>query len=320
MRTLITTAGRVDDVSSSSLKAHFEACASEGFWLDIEAPDDSDLELLTEVLGFHHLTVEDIQHQNQRPKLEEFPGHVFVVLFVAEQSQDELLMREHHLYVSTDYLVSVHQEPAPALDQLRARLDARPELTRGKTGFLGYLVIDSLVDALFPILDQIDEEVDTAEDYVLVSPSPQDLVRITALKHQVTDLRRVLGPQRDLFQRLVTYALTADDQELSIHYRDVYDHMVRLYENVDALRDLLSGVMDIYLSTVSNRLNSTVKTLTVIASLFLPLSFLTGFYGMNFTYLTQVLEIPHWTFWVGVATMVAATALQLIFFRRRGWI
>src|SRR5438270_5419397 len=107
---------------------------------------------------------------------------------------------------------------------------------------------------------------------------------------------------------------------MSIYYRDVYDHLIRQYETVDSLRDLLTGAMDVYLSTVSNRLNVTMKALTVIASLFLPLSFLTGFYGMNFTYLTQVLETPNIAFWVGVFTMVGATVMQLYFFRRRGWI
>jgi len=107
---------------------------------------------------------------------------------------------------------------------------------------------------------------------------------------------------------------------MTLYYRDVYDHIVRQYETVDGLRDLLTSAMDVYLSTVSNRLNRTTTTLAVIASVFLPLSFLTGFYGMNFTYLTQVLEIPYWTFWVGLGTMLISIVIQLILFRRRGWI
>ncbi|TMD76388.1 MAG: hypothetical protein E6I82_03615 [Chloroflexi bacterium] len=107
---------------------------------------------------------------------------------------------------------------------------------------------------------------------------------------------------------------------MTLYYRDVYDHIVRQYETADSLRDLLTSAMDVYLSTVSNRLNQTTKALTVIASLFLPLSFLTGFFGMNFSYLTGVLELPYWTFWIGVATMVGATLIQLYLFRRRGWL
>jgi magnesium transporter len=123
-----------------------------------------------------------------------------------------------------------------------------------------------------------------------------------------------------VFQRLTTHGIHLQQQDMTLYYRDVYDHIVRQYETVDSLRDLLTSAMDVYLSTVSNRLNNTTKALTVIASLFLPLSFLTGFYGMNFAYLTTVLETPYWTFGVGVGTMLIATGIQLYFFRRRGWI
>jgi magnesium transporter len=140
------------------------------------------------------------------------------------------------------------------------------------------------------------------------------------LKHSVTELRRFLGAQRDVFQRLITHGVHIQQQDMTLYYRDVYDHIVRQYETVDSLRDLLASAMDVYLSTVSNRLNQTMKTLTAIASLFLPLSFLTGFYGMNFAYLVTVLETPYIAFWVGVGTMLGAVAIQLYFFRRRGWI
>ena len=140
------------------------------------------------------------------------------------------------------------------------------------------------------------------------------------MKHDITRLRQLLGAQRDLFQRLISSSLGPDDREMSVYYRDVYDHIIRQYETADSLRDLLTGAMDVYLSTVSNRLNVTMKTLTVIASLFLPLTFLTGFYGMNFAYLTTVLEPPYLSFWIGVGTMLIATGIQFWFFRRRRWI
>jgi len=136
----------------------------------------------------------------------------------------------------------------------------------------------------------------------------------------VTELRIFLGAQRDVFQRLITHGIHLQQQDMTLYYRDVFDHIMRQYETVDSLRDLLSSAMDVYLSTVSNRVNETTKALTVIASLFLPLSFLTGFYGMNFVYLTQVLETPYAAFAVGVGTMVIATVIQLVLFRRRGWI
>jgi magnesium transporter len=136
----------------------------------------------------------------------------------------------------------------------------------------------------------------------------------------VSELRRFLGAQRDVFQKLTTHGIHLQQDDMTLYYRDVYDHMVRQYETADSLRDLLTGAMDVYLSTVSNRLNETTKALTVIASLFLPLSFLTGFYGMNFAYLVNVLESPYLAFLIGVGTMIIATLIQLYFFKRRGWL
>jgi magnesium transporter len=292
----------------------------DGFWLDIEAPDESDYHLLENVFKFHPLTIEDIKHQNQRPKVDEYPDYNFAVIFQATWSNDDVVGLEHHLFVGPAYLVTVHLEPSAPLAQLQRHITQSPELTRGKPGFLTYLVIDALVDASFPALEELDDIVDLLEDEITKDAKPSALDRIYHLKHSVTELRRLFGAQRDLFQRLITHGISLQQEDMTLYYRDVYDHIVRQYETVDSLRDLLTSAMDVYLSTVSNRLGQTTKTLTVIASLFLPLSFLTGFYGMNFAYLTQVLELPYWTFAVGVATMLAATIFQLWLFRRRGWI
>src|SRR5258708_21836194 len=158
------------------------------------------------------------------------------------------------------------------------------------------------------------------EDEITQEEAPGSLDGICHLKHSMTDLRRSLGAERDVFQKLITHGTHLQQQDMTLYSRDVYDHIVRQYETVDSLRALLSSAMDVYLSTVSNRLNQTTKALTVIASLFLPLSFLTGFYGMNFPYLTQVLETPYWAFAVGLGTMLVSIAIQRYFFRRRGWI
>ena len=282
--------------------------------------DDADYRLLEETFKFHPLTIEDIQHQNQRPKLEEYPDYNFAVIFQADWSGDDVAFREHHLFIGPHYLITVHLEPAPVLTSLQDRIAKSPALTKGQPAFLTYLVIDALVDATFPVLERIDDTVDQMEDDIIAKAAPDSLDRIYHLKHSVTELRRYLGAQRDLFQRLITHGIHLQQQDMTLYYRDVYDHIVRQYETVDSLRDLLTSAMDVYLSTVSNRLNQTTKALTVIASLFLPLSFLTGFYGMNFQYLTQILETPYWAFAAGVGTMLVATGIQLYLFRRRGWI
>ncbi len=320
MRTLITTGGREESTATDEIVRCFSSAHEAGFWLDIEAPDEADFNLLEETFKFHALTIEDIRHQDQRPKVDEYTDYNFTVLFVAEWQQDEIVLREHHMFVGSHYLITVHNEPSPQLKDLQDRIHKSPELTHGKPAFITYLAIDALVDATFPVLDKLDDQVDLLEDDIVQKASPKSLSSIYNLKHSVTELRIFLGAQRDVFQRLITHGIHLQQQDMTLYYRDVYDHITRQYETVDSLRDLLSSAMDVYLSTVSNRVNETTKALTVIASLFLPLSFLTGFYGMNFLYLTQVLETPYGAFAVGVGTMLIATAIQLWLFRRRGWI
>jgi magnesium transporter len=322
VRTLITTKGAsLDDPSEKAIAARLKACHEDGFWLDIQGPGEEDLKLLEKVFGFHHLTIEDIQHQDQRPKLEEYHGYTFIVLFTGALSAiGEVTFHEHHMFVSKDYLVTVHDEPAEILIELATRVRNNPELTKGNPGFLTYLVIDQLVDSLFPLLENLDDRIDSLEDKILENATPELLAEIYKLKHQVIELRKFIGAQRDLFQRLITHSMDIHGEELTLYWRDVHDHLIRQYETVDSLRDLLTGAMDVYLSTVSNRLNNTMKALTVVSSLFLPLSFLTGFFGMNFLYLTGVLETSTESFVIGVGAMVASVLIQIYFFKRRGWL
>lgn len=320
MRTLLTLDGRTESPAFEEISSCLADAEKRGFWLDIEAPDDVDYELLAGTFKFHSLAIEDIKHQNQRPKVDEYADYNFAVIFQAAWEGDEVAFREHHLFVGPTYLVSVHIEPSATLAELKDRIAKSPELTKRLPSFLTYLVIDALVDATFPVLERLDEDVDRLEDEIIAKAATQSLDRIYHMKHDVTELRKFLGAQRDVFQRLITHGIHLQQADMTLYYRDVYDHIIRQYETVDALRDLLTTAMDVYLSTVSNRLSSTTKTLTVIASLFLPLSFLTGFYGMNFALLTTQLETPYIAFFIGVGTMLLATLIQLYFFRRRGWI
>jgi magnesium transporter len=319
MRFLVSSGGTVVDASPEAIQHRLEAGAPQGFWLDVEAPSEEDYQLLESAFHFHPLAIEDVKHQKQRPKLEEYPGYVFGVMFVADWSDDGIRFREIDLFLAHDYLVTVHHQATPELSELRQRIETTPGLTRGSIQFVTYLVIDRLVDTMFEVLDHLDEEIDELEDRVVDIATPNVLSRITELKHQVTELRRILGAERDMFQRLTSHAGSSADPELALYYRDVYDHLVRQYEEIDSLRDLLSSAMDVYLSVVSNRLNVTVKQLTVVASLFLPLTFLTGFFGMNFATLVGQLASPT-AFGLAVALMIFSVVAQLYLFRTRGWI
>lgn len=319
-RMLITTKGSYVEPSKGGLRAHLKQAENEGFWLDIEAPDEDDYEVLEKIFDFHMLSIEDVRHKNQRPKLEEYTGYSFMVAFASEWAKDRLAFLEHDIYLGRHYIITVHEEPAPVLTELRDRIRQSPELTKDQPAFLTYLVIDAIVDCNFPTLSRLDDVIDELQDEIIEKADPAVLTKIYGLKHDITELRRYLSAQRDLFQQLITHSLDLHQHDLTVYWRDVHDHILRQYETADSLRDLLTGAMDVYLSTVSNRLNATMKTLTIVASLFLPLTWLTGFYGMNFAYLTGVLEPPYWAFWVGVGTMVGSLVIQVIMFRRRGWL
>jgi magnesium transporter len=318
VRHLVRADGRQAFVTPEEVRSVIVS-GETGYWLDIERPEEADYALLQDGFKFHPLTIDDVRQQNQRPKVDEFPGYKFVVLFAPEVVRGELTFHEHHLYLSHDWLVTVHHEPAPPLVDLCKRIEATPDLTRGQVGFVQYLVVSSMVMDLFPTLEKLDETIDRLEDQVAVRATPDMLARLTDLKHEVANLRHVLGPQRDVFQRLMTHSLEHSAGDLPLYWRDVYDDILRQYEQADSLRDLITGAMDVYLSTVSNRLNGTMKQLTVVASVFLPLTFVTGFFGMNFGYLVERIATPI-AFAVGLAVMFGGLGVQLWLFRRSGWV
>jgi magnesium transporter len=318
VRVLATASGQCVDVSVEEMERRLQA-KEDRFWLDIERPEEADYRLLRDTFGFHPLTVDDVRQKNQRPKLDEFPGYKFAVLFGADVVGEDLAFREHHLYLSHHWLVTIHDEPSAALTDVRRRIREDPSVTRNDVVFVQYLVISGMVSDLFPTLDRLDDMIDQLEDTVLARPTPSLLARITDVKHQISELRRVLGPQRDVFQRLLSHSLDHSEGDLPLYWRDVYEDLVRQYEQADSLRDMLTGAMDVYLSTVSNRLNGTMKQLTVIASVFLPLTFLTGFFGMNFGFLVTRI-VGEGAFGVGLSLMAAIMVVQLMLFWRRGWL
>lgn len=284
-------------------------------WLDLEAPTDDDLKLLTDVFGFHPVAVDDVGRQRRRPTLNEFGTYAYAVLMSAELPHRHLQTTPYHLFLGRNVLVTTHAKPAPELDDLRRRMGGEP----GRPGFIGYLVTGAIVDSLFGVLEKLDEAIDPLQDRIVASPTPEMLRHVSDLKRQVTLLHTLVGAQMDVLQRLVTHLLTLGAADATVYFRAVYDHTVRQFEIVDSQRDLLVSATDVYLSTVSYRLNQTVARLTIVASLFLPLTFLTGFFGMNFEFLVAHIN-GGLAFGLCTGLMVLATCVQLVIFRRRRWI
>src|SRR5437588_2570907 len=291
------------------------------FWLDLQAPGADELAQLREIFGFHPLALEDTEHFGQRPKLDDYGTYVFLVFYGAWRhgAEDPEPLREVHLFITGQYLVTIHRDPLPALDQQRAQLEGR---ALHSEQFLLYRVMDALVDSFFPLLADMDDEIDDLEAAVLANPTDQQLERLFSLKRQLIALRKVVTPQRDLFARSIDQIAELPGLELDErdYFRDVYDHLIRISDLIDSYRDLLSGATDLYLSTVSNRQNDVMKQLTVIATIFLPLAFITGFFGQNFGWMVGHIRTA-WVFWVlGVGSMLATVGGLLLLFRRRAWV
>ena len=297
-----------------------EALLAEGqfFWLDLHRPAAHDFEILRDVFAFHPLAVEDSEHFGQRAKIDDYGDVVFMVVYGAVPDDDRLV--EVHCFYSERFLVTIHRDDCPAFTAVRHRYEQR-EHAIDKPSLLLYRIVDGLVDSFFPILADFDDRIDELETGIFTRADDSQLQEIFQMKRLLVGMRKAVTPQRDAFARLMggVAELPGLSDEDERYFRDVYDHLIRISDLIDSYRDLLSGAMDVYLSTVSNRLNSVMKQLTIIATVFLPLSWLTGFFGQNFGWLVD--HIGRWEAFVGigVGTEVLTLAALLVFFRRRGW-
>ena len=307
------------DIDEEAIKDHLKR--DQFFWLDLTAPNKAKLATLGELFGFHPLALEDAEEWHQRPKLDNYGDYVVLVFYGASQPSpdDKAPLLEVHLFISGHYVITIHRGPLPMFDEEREQLDGR---VLHSEQFLIYRILDTLTDSFFPVLSDIDDELDELEAAVLANPTDQQLERLFALKRQLVVMRKVVTPQRDIFARSVDEVADLPGLELDErdYFRDVYDHLIRISDLIDSYRDLLSGATDLYLSTVSNRQNDVMKQLTIIATIFLPLSFITGFFGENFGYLVRNIGTAWWFWGLGVGSMTATVVVLVIFFRRKGWV
>jgi magnesium transporter len=288
------------------------------FWLDLGRPTEDDFTILRENFGFHPLAVEDSEQFDQRAKIDVYDDFIFVVIYGAGRDDGSLV--EVHCFYSERFLVTVHREDCPALAEVRRRYGKR-EQAMEHPSLLLYRVLDGLVDSFFPSLAVLDDRLDALEDAIFLEANDTQFQEIFQLKRQLVGMRKTVTPQRDAFASLMGSVaelpgLARNDEH---YFRDVYDHLIRISDLIDSYRDLLTGAMDVYLSTVSNRANAVMKQLTIIATIFLPLTFVTGFFGQNFGWM--VTNIDSWPRFValGVGTEIIALLALVAFFRRRGW-
>ncbi|HEV8250483.1 MAG TPA: magnesium/cobalt transporter CorA [Gaiellaceae bacterium] len=314
----VVHADEVGDLHLTRENAERLLASGAFFWLDVHQPLPEDFEVLRDVFHFHPLALEDSEQFGQRPKLDDYDEFVFLVLYGAVPDEDRLV--EVHCFYSARFLITVHRDEAPAFVEVRRRYQKRKAPIE-RPGLLLYRITEGLVDSFFPILEDFDDRIDRLEDETFLHASDEQLQEIFRMKRLLVGMRKAVTPQRDLFATLMggvadLPAMTSDDER---YFRDVYDHLIRISDLIDTYRDLLTSSMDVFLSTVSNRLNVVMKQLAVIATIFLPLTFITGFFGQNFGWL--VLHVRGWQDFLvfGIGTEIVAVALLVAFFKRRGW-
>jgi magnesium transporter len=323
-RHLIDQAGTVEpEVSSDGIQQRLDS--GTFFWLDLEKPGDDDFALLRDLFKLHPLAIDDARKFGQRPKIDDYDDFDAFVVFGASSPRDDKSVPrvdpvEVHCFYSKRYLITVHRGECTPLEELREQHANRLAKIEEGPGIL-YLVVDTLVDSFFPCMAAFDEQIDSLETAIFTDPTDEELEQVFTMKRNLVALRQVVTPQRDMFGALLSgrYDIDGLDEDGMRYFRDVYDHLIRLSDELDTYRDLLTGAMDVYLSTVSNKLNVIMKQLGVIATIFLPLSFLTGFFGQNFAWLVNHIGGTATFFGLGLGLDVLAVIGFMVMFRKRGW-
>jgi magnesium transporter len=258
-------------------------------WVDVSDPTSEDFDELAKEFGFHHLSIEDCRKEHQRPKVEEYQGYYFIVLYEAELKEGERLeLREVNIFLGKNYLVTVHSQPIKAIANAERLWREWTDLAERGTGLLAYLLIDAVVDDYFPLLDYISDRMDVLEDQIFEDFQPDTIEEIFRIKKELLFLRRAITPLRDVFNTLLRREQPIFSRETLVYFQDVYDHLIRLADSIDTLRDMMSSTMDAYLSVSSNRTNLVMKTLTSISTILMSITLIAGIYGMNFEHMPEL--------------------------------
>lgn len=290
-------------------------------WFDMQEINDEDIDILTEIFSLHPLTVEDFIMVNARPKLENFKDYLFLVMFSMEshdKTKGKIHTAEMDFCLGKNFLISVHNNSVATLAISKDRVRKQSPIIKNGADFLLYAIIDSVVDSYFPLIHDFDNMVDEMSDELFREPSNETLRKIYNLKNEIMFLRRTIGPQADVMSLVARGDFPLISASNTVYFRNIYDNLVRLNDIVGTSRDIVTGAMEAYVSVVSNRLNEIMKTLTVIATIVMPLTLIASIYGMNFKHMP---ELSHKFGYPAVlATMAVLTLGMLYFFKRRKWL
>lgn len=290
-------------------------------WVDLEDPTPEETSVLEDPFHFHPLAIEDSLDETHHPKMDDYESYLFLILHGIRMDAPtaELITRRLNVFLGANYLVTLHRGPMRSIRGTREMCcrDALPALSRG-VDFLLHHILDQMFDRYFPALNAMEDKIQLVQVEVFESPSRETLDRIFALKQDVSHLRRLSAPQRDLISRLARTEHKIISRKAALYFRDLYDQLYRITEIAYSYNDLVQATLDAYLSAVNNRLNETMKRLTVIGALLMPLTVITSLYGMNFRHMPEL----DWKYGypMVLGLMAAVSGGLLWWFKRRGWV
>jgi len=290
-------------------------------WLDVDGIYNLEvLWAVSECFGLHPLVVEDIANTEQRPKLEDYGDYVYIVLrsLFFDDETSRLTTEQNSLVVGRNFVLSFQEEEGDDFDPVRNRIrSGNARIRKMGADYLAYELLDALVDNYFLVLEKIGEKIEAVEDALIANPDRETLRLIHDLKRALIFVRKAVWPLREVLAGLERRESPIFQKGTMTYVRDVYDHTVQIIDTVETYRDMISGILDIYLSSVSNRLNEVMKVLTIIATVFIPLTFIAGVYGMNFKYMPEL--GLRWSYPLLWLIMIAIGGTMLLYFRRRRW-
>ena len=290
-------------------------------WIEVEGIHDVDIiKELGDVFGLHPLVLEDILNTDHRPKIENYDNYAYIVakLLLYDEKESEFTTEQESFILGENYIISFSERKTEIYDKVQERIRQGVGHTR-KMGadYLLYSLLDVIVDNYFDVLESLSDEIELAEDELISNPSPETLKAIHKFKKQMLYMHKAVWPLREVIGVLERNEITLMKESNSIYIRDLYDHVIQIMETVETLRDILSSMLDMYLSSISNRMNEVMKILTMISTVFIPLTFIVGLYGMNFKYMPEL----SWTFMYPVVwvIMISIAVLMLSFFKKKKW-
>jgi len=291
-------------------------------WINIDGLHDVQIiEKLGQHFDLHPLILEDILHTGQRPKLEDFEKYIFIVLTMLNYNGDNQTVEAEQVSIvlGSNFVISFQERIGDVFDQIRDRIrNAKGRIRKMGPDYLAYSLIDAIVDSYFTILEKIGEKIELLEEQLVVEPTEQTLHQIHSLKRQMIVLRKSVWPLREVISGLQRTESALIKDSTSIYLRDVYDHTIQIIDTIESFRDMVSGMVDLYLSSISNKMNAVMKVLTIIATLFIPLTFIAGVYGMNFKYMPELGW--RWGYAVVLLTMIVVAVIMLFYFRKKKWL